>query len=222
MNENDSQSILSNTYPYGDVINVKQAASDDDSDPWLVPLSGQLPDRDIVEPLPDAVSIALGNQIYVEKKGLPDAFLNRLIRLAAFQNPEFYKTQAMRLSTFGKPRVIACAEDLPRFIALPRGLLDEVLDLFRSQGIEVTIKDHRFGGESIQVEFHGERRARQTEAAKALASRDDGILCAPTAFGKTAVAAHLIAMRQVNTLVLVHRRHLMDQWRGSDYVPRVR
>ena len=154
-----------------------------------------------------------GNQIYIEKQGLPDVFLDRLIRLAAFQNPEFYKTQAMRLSTFGKPRVIACAEDLPRYIALPRGLLDELLDLFRTQSIEVIIKNHRFGGESIQLDFHGERRARQTEAAKALASHDDGILCAPTAFGKTAVAAQLIAIRKVNTLVLVHRRHLMDQWR---------
>jgi hypothetical protein len=47
----------------------------------------------------------------VEKKNLPDVFLDRLIRLAAFQNPEFYKNQAMRLSTFGKARVIGCAED---------------------------------------------------------------------------------------------------------------
>src|SRR5262249_600116 len=58
-----------------------------------------------------------------------------------------------------------------------------------------------------------ELRPLQKEAAKALAAFDDGILCAPTAFGKTAVAARLIAMRDVNTLVLVHRRQLMDQWR---------
>jgi len=136
-----------------------------------------------------------------------------LIRLAAFQNPEFYKTQAMRLSTFGKPRVIACAEDLARYIALPRGLLQEVLDLFRTQSIAVDVADHRFTGVPLKVDFQGERRSNQTQAAKALASCDDGILCAPTAFGKTAVAAQLIAMRKVNTLVLVHRRHLMDQWR---------
>src|SRR6202035_5451337 len=37
-------------------------------------------------------------------------------------------------------------------------------------------------------------------------------LCAPTAFGKTAIAAWLIAQRKVNTLVLVHRRQLLDQW----------
>ena len=215
LDQNEIHAILRKTYPFGDVINVKYSASQygDDSDPWILPPSGQLPVKDITEPLPNVVSIALGNQIYVEKKGLPDVFIDRLIRLAAFQNPEFYKTQAMRLSTFGKPRVIACAEDLPRYVALPRGLQHEVLDLFRSQNIKVNVTDHRFGGESIQADFSGERRARQTEAAKALASHDNGILCAPTAFGKTAVAAQLITMRKVNTLVLVHRRHLMDQWR---------
>jgi len=73
--------------------------------------------------------------VYVEKKGLPSAFLDRLIRLAAFQNPEFYSAQAMRFSTFAKPRVIACAEDLDHYIALPRGLLQELLELFESHGV---------------------------------------------------------------------------------------
>ena len=209
------QALLRKMYPVGDVINIKHSASDYDeaSDPWILPPSGRLPARDITEPLPHSVSITRGNLIYIEKKDLPDVFLDRLIRLAAFQNPEFYKNQAMRLSTFGKPRVIGCAEDLPHHIALPRGLLQEALDLFRTQSIAVDVTDHRFSGVPVQVDFHGDRRAGQTEAAKALASCDDGILSAPTAFGKTAIAAQLIAMRKVNTLVLVHRRHLMDQWR---------
>jgi superfamily II DNA or RNA helicase len=41
---------------------------------------------------------------------------------------------------------------------------------------------------------------------------DTGILCAPTAFGKTVTAAALIARRGVNTLVLVHRTELLKQW----------
>src|SRR5258707_4783099 len=151
--------------------------------------------------------------VYVEKKGLPAAFLDRLIRLAAFQNPEFYSAQAMRFSTFAKPRIIACAEDLDHHIVLPRGLLQELLELFESHGIVAEVSDHRFGGIPIEVAFHAELRPGQKEAVKVLARFDDGILCAPTAFGKTAVAARLIATRKVNTLVLVHRRHLMDQWR---------
>jgi superfamily II DNA or RNA helicase len=211
----EAQALLRNVYPARDVINIKHSDSDFDetTDPWTLPPSGQLAAKVITEPLPSSQTINLGNLIYIEKRDLPDAFLDRLVRLAAFQNPEFYRTQAMRLSTFGKPRVIGCAEDLPRHIALPRGLLQEALDLFQNHSIAVDVTDHRFRGVPIQVDFHGDRRVSQTEAAKALARYDDGILCAPTAFGKTAVAAQVIAMRKVNTLVLVHRRHLMDQWR---------
>jgi hypothetical protein len=127
----EAQALLRKVYPAGDVINIKHSASDYDeaSDPWILPPSGRLAMKVITEPLPRRVSINLGNLIYIEKKDLPDAFLDRLIRLAAFQNPEFYRAQAMRLSTFGKPRVVGCAEDVLHHIALPRGLLKEVLEV---------------------------------------------------------------------------------------------
>jgi superfamily II DNA or RNA helicase len=91
--------------------------------------------------------------------------------------------------------------------------LKDILDLFDSHGITVKVTDHRFNGVPIEVNFQGDSRRGQVEAAKALAAYDEGILCAPTAFGKTASAAQLVAMRKTNTLVLVHRRQLMDQWR---------
>jgi len=215
LTQDEVQALVRKVYPTGDVINVRYGETDYDgaSDPWLLPPSGRIADTAITEPLPPNISINLGNLIYVEKKDLPNVFLDRLTRLAAFQNPEFYRAQAMRLSTFDKPRVIACAEDLPHHIAVPRGLLKEVLDLFESHRIAVRVADHRFGGIPLDVDFHGDGRADQIAAANALAADDEGILCAPTAFGKTAIAAQLIALRKVNTLVLVHRRQLMDQWR---------
>ena len=60
--------------------------------------------------------------------------------------------------------------------------------------------------------FQGELRVEQEAAAKTMLSHDTGVLAATTAFGKTVVAAWLIAQRGVNTLVLVHRRQLLDQW----------
>ncbi|HEU5238909.1 MAG TPA: hypothetical protein VFU37_17395, partial [Pyrinomonadaceae bacterium] len=93
----DTQSLLRKVYPTGDVVNVRHSSSDYDelSDPWILPPSGRLALDTIKARLPQRVSIKLANLIYIEKTGLPDAFLDRLLRLAAFQNPEFYKTQAM-------------------------------------------------------------------------------------------------------------------------------
>jgi hypothetical protein len=114
--------------------------------------------------------------------------LNRLLRLAAFQNPEFYKAQMMRLSTFTKPRVIACGRDFPQHVALPRGCLSEVIALLEAHGIRPSLRDERFAGTAIDVEFRGELRPLQVEAVSTIIQHDEGILCAPTAFGKTAVA----------------------------------
>ena len=89
------------------------------------------------------MEVVLGNQIYIAKEALPPGLRNRLLRLAAFQNPEFYKAQAMRLSTYDKPRIIACAEDHPHHIGLPRGCLDEVREVLSDLGIEAVIRDER-------------------------------------------------------------------------------
>ena len=143
---------------------------------------------------------------------MPPALRNRLIRLAAFQNPEFYKAQAMRLSTFDKPRIIACAEDYPQHIGLPRGCLDDLLQTLSALNIKPVVHDQRNSGEPLNVTFQGELRPEQTVAAQAMLAQDMGVLAATTAFGKTVVAAWLIAQRGVNTLVLVHRRQLQQQW----------
>jgi superfamily II DNA or RNA helicase len=132
--------------------------------------------------------------------------------LAAFQNPEFYAAQAMRLPTFGKPRVISCAELFPSHVALPRGSLDGVLYLLNEHSIRPDIQDERQSGTPLDADFLGQLTEEQEKAATALLQHDCGVLAAATAFGKTVVANRVLAARGRNTLILVHRRQLMDQW----------
>jgi superfamily II DNA or RNA helicase len=198
----------------GDLIGVRISVidDDDDQDPWTLPPSRKRLERPIEGPLPERVQVVRANLVYVEKKDLPPAMLNRLLRLAAFQNPEFYKNQAMRLPTYDKPRVIACGQDFAQHIALPRGCLTEATALLKAHKIKPEIQDERIEGTRIEAEFQGRLRPLQEEAVSNISGHDEGMLCAPTAFGKTAVAAWLIAKRKVNTLVLVHRQQLLDQW----------
>ncbi len=199
----------------GGIVGLRLANTDEDSgdDPWTRPPSRTKKEPPIAGPLPSEVRVVRGDLTYIEKKELPSAMLNRLLRLAAFQNPEFFRAQAMRLSTFGKPRVIRGGEELERHIGLPRGCHLEAVELLTAHGIRSELQDERVGGKVLVVSFRGELRPEQAAAAEALLSHDDGILAATTAFGKTVVAASCIARRGVNTLVLVHRRQLLDQWR---------
>lgn len=156
--------------------------------------------------------MVLANEIYVAKEALPPALRNRLLRLGSFQNPEFYRAQAMRLPVYDKPRIISCAEDHPSHISLPRGCLEDVQRLCADLKISVTVRDERYAGVPLEAEFRGELRPEQLVAARAMLASDTGILSATTAFGKTVVAAWLIAQRHTNTLVLVHRQQLLEQW----------
>ena len=162
--------------------------------------------------MPAILELVYANQIHIAKEGLHPGLRNRLLRIAAFQNPEFYKAQAMRLSTYGKPRVVACAEYPPQHIGMPRGCLDDIRQELTSLGVRVVVRDERGAGCPLDVRFPGELRSEQVAAAEAMASYDTGVRAATTAFGKTVIAAWLIARRRVNTLVLVHRRQLLDQW----------
>jgi superfamily II DNA or RNA helicase/very-short-patch-repair endonuclease len=197
----------------GRIVGVRYAVTETDDDaPWTAPPSRRRPEPPIAGPLPDQLTMVWGDQIYIAKEGLPPGLRNRLIRLAAFQNPEFYRAQSMRLPTYDKPRIIACAEDHPQHLGLPRGCLEEVQELLQRLGIKPVLRDERFGGNLLSVVFRGELRPEQQTAAAAMLAHDTGVLSATTAFGKTVVAAWLIAQRKVNTLVLVHRQQLLEQW----------
>lgn len=190
-------------------LDVTFMTEEDQQEPWKrqPPARQRLPG-----PMPASLTVTLANLLYFDKAQLPQALANRLIRLAAFQNPEFYKAQAMRLPVWDVPRVIGCAENFPNHIALPRGCLDAVRELLRENGICCELRDERFGGNALDVSFAGTLRPDQEEAVATMLHHDTGILCAPTAFGKTVTAAALIARRGVNTLVLVRRTELLKQW----------
>ncbi len=207
------EAIVQDAESRGRVVGVRFALSpDDESEPWNSPPSRQYREPPINDPLPKEIELVLGDGIYLPKDTLPPALRNRLLRLAAFQNPEFYRAQAMRLPTYEKPRIIACGEDLPAHIGLPRGCMEEVLALLVSLKIHPLILDQRVVGTPLDLHFTGTLRPEQETAATAMLAHDTGVLAATTAFGKTVLAAHLIAARRVNTLILVHRQQLLEQW----------
>ena len=190
-------------------LDVSFIDDEDLKEPWKCPVAIS---NKLVGPMPEALTVRLANLIYFEKAKLPTSLANRLIRLAAFQNPAFYSAQAMRRSTWKIPRVIGCAQNYPDHIALPRGCLEAAQELLKDNGIRCDLIDERFAGDPIDVSFSGNLRSDQESAVAAMLMFEAGVFCAPTAFGKTVTAAAMIARRGVNTLVLVHRTDLLRQW----------
>ncbi len=204
----DIERLVMEAEAKGRVVGVRLDVSEEENPtPWR-----PLPLPSNIENLPKKLTLVVGNEIFIEKEKLPPMLLNRLIRLAAFQNPEFYKAQAMRLPVYDKARIIGCARDYSHQVGLPRGCLDEIIALMRNLKIKTTLQDELFDGQPIDVQFCGELRPEQQSAVDAMMKSETGVLAATTAFGKTVIAAWLIAKRQVNTLIIVHTKQLQDQW----------
>ena len=196
----------------GRVMGIRLSLDEEDDEPWTAPPSHRRTPPPIAGPLPARIDAVLADQLYVPRAGLPPSLVNRLVRLAAFQNPEFYRAQAMRRSTFGISRVVACAELLSHHIALPRGCIEAMGRLLGELDIELEVRDERNPGRPLDTAFLGELTSGQQRASEGLLAHETGVLAAATGFGKTVVAASMIAARGANTLILVHRRQLMDQW----------
>lgn len=177
--------------------------------PWVRPAK---PDVKLSGIMPKAIKATIAAQLFIEKAGLPQSLMNRLIRIAAFQNPDFYKLQATLRSTWNTPRIISRAENHEKFVSLPRGCLSDVEALLAVNKIELRLSDARSTGKPMNATFQGVLRQDQQEALDAVVKHDFGMLIAPTAFGKTVTAAAIIAKRKVSTLVIVHRADLMRQW----------
>ena len=181
-----------------------------ESKPWETPAPQKITHNDF----PAVPVIIRSNMLYISLQGFSAKVVNHLKRIASFKNPEFYARQGMRLSTYNIPRIISCADMDEDYIALPRGCEDAVIALWESNQVAYRIEDKTNHGENITVKFKGELREKQKAAINSLTARNNGILNATTAFGKTVTAIGLIAERKVNTLILVHTKALLDQWKS--------
>ena len=200
----------------GHELGVLKADEEEMQEPWQTPSPVSLQKSDF----PRRIDIVKANMLFIPKSDISQRALNRLKRLASFKNPMFYKQQAMRLSTYGHPPIISCADETTDYLCLPRGCEVDLFAELEQYGVSAHLIDKTNCGRRIEVSFKGHLRDEQPFALEQLLQHDTGILSGTTAFGKTVVAIKLIAERRVNTLILVNRVSLLKQWRKrlSDFL----
>ena len=177
--------------------------------PWETPHMNAAQSEDY----PKQIVLTRANMLYVPLASLSAKCVNVFKRIAAFRNPEFYEKQGMRLSTYNIPRIISCSEMTDDYLALPRGCEDAVCGILTQHGVKVVISDKTNHGHNINVTFRGSLREEQQNAMESFAGHNIGTLSATTAFGKTVFAIGMLARRKVNTLILVHNKALLEQWK---------
>lgn len=164
---------------------------------------------------PSSLPVTQADMLYIPEKSLSPAAQMEVRRLATFANPEFFRAQSMHQSVFGKPRYIDLSELRDGCVAIPRGCKAQLERLLQEAGASAHYSDKRVSGNPIGMAFKGMLRPEQQIAAEQMLGHEDGIMSAPTGFGKTIIGAYLIAAIGLPTLVIVPKTALIAQWKSQ-------
>ncbi|MFJ1936632.1 TOTE conflict system archaeo-eukaryotic primase domain-containing protein [Kitasatospora sp. NPDC088160] len=163
---------------------------------------------------PSRVEARLSAMLAIATAELSPQLLAALKHTAAFHDPEFYRKQNQRFSTFNTPRFVCCFDATdPEWLKIPRGLADEAAQLIAAAGGTLEIVSELPDPPPITARFIGELTAVQQQAVSAMADHRAGTLVAPPGSGKTVMACALIAQQSTPTAVIVNRSELLAQWK---------
>lgn len=164
---------------------------------------------------PSNLLVTQADMLYIPEKSLSPAAQMEIRRLATFANPEFFRAQSMHQSVFGKPRLIDLSELRDGRVAIPRGCKAQLEQLIQEAHVTAHYSDERSTGNPIEMAFKGTLHPEQQIAADQMLEYEDGIMSAPTGFGKTVIGAYLIAAIGLPTLVIVPKTALITQWKSQ-------
>lgn len=164
---------------------------------------------------PSSLPVTQADMLYIPEKSLSPAAQMEIRGLATFANPEFFRAQSMHQSVFGKPRFIDLSELRDGYVAIPRGCKVQLERLLQEAGVSAHYSDKRKSSHPIAMAFKGTLRPEQQIVAEQMLSYEDGIMSAPTGFGKTVIGAYHIAAIGLPTLVIVPKTALIAQWKSQ-------
>jgi superfamily II DNA or RNA helicase len=157
-------------------------------------------------------SFVLKDSIYIPTKNLSTPLINELKNLAIFPNPQIKILQNLRKPIYNIPTKIFAFELKENILKLPRGLMRDLITTLNNVKIKYQIKDERFEKKEEFPTLKFNLRDEQKTSIEVIKKKDFSIFVAPPGFGKTLIASQMISFRGVNTLVIVNKNILLDQW----------
>ena len=158
------------------------------------------------------VKIVFHDGIYISTLNLSKSLLNLLKSYACFDNPQVKLLMSLRKPLYNIPKIIKSFEEEEGFLKLPRGVWQKVKVLFESNHVAFSIEDRRLYLQKHFPTVVFTLREEQKEAIENILHYSSCICVAPPGFGKTLIGAKMVELHQCNTLVVVNKNMLLNQW----------
>jgi superfamily II DNA or RNA helicase len=161
---------------------------------------------------PYELELSLYDYIYIPLQNLSKDLISSLKLFATFPNPQIKILQNLRKPLYNTPRVLKGYDIDEYFLKMPRGLFLDIKNYLEKNSVKLKIKDRRLDIQEIFPNTVFQPRKEQKKAIDDILKYDCSICVAPPGFGKTFIASSVIVKRSVNSLILVHKNMLLDQW----------
>ncbi|MFA7083337.1 MAG: DEAD/DEAH box helicase family protein [Arcobacteraceae bacterium] len=158
------------------------------------------------------IKIFLYDGVFIHTQNLSKSLLNKLKGFASFENPQIKLLTSLRKPLYNTPKIIKSFEEEGEFLKLPRGVWEKVKELFESNKVSYVLDDRRVSTPNYFPKVVFTLRQEQEDAIERIKAFENAICVAPPGFGKTLIGAKMIEVRQANTLVVVNKNMLLNQW----------
>ena len=158
------------------------------------------------------LEIVIKGEIYLKKAELNDKLTAFLRDNLNFLNSDYFVRKSMGKSAYDIEKYFKLIKESEDGIIIPRGFASTLIQFCKSADINVKIIDQRHKCEEVTVESKITLRHYQEDAIIEAEKKNFGVIFSPPSSGKTFIGVELIAQKKQPTLILVHRKQLLDQW----------
>lgn len=160
----------------------------------------------------DTLSVCVRNQIVLGRSQIEQELINFLKEELNFLNTEYLTKRKLGKSTYKVQRYFNLIEESGDTILLPRGFLDRLVIFLNEHNISHSVCREHASLDKILFKSSIELTPAQTMVLNSAMAHDEGVIVAPSGSGKTIIGLELVARRKLPTLILVHRKQILDQW----------
>ncbi|MEJ5102404.1 TOTE conflict system archaeo-eukaryotic primase domain-containing protein [Chryseobacterium sp. MYb328] len=160
----------------------------------------------------ESLIITLDSELKITRTGLTTLLINFIKEELNFANSEFFIKKKSGKNTFGTERYFNLIEETENEIIVPKGFVGKFIRFCRESKTDFKFIDKRLQKPPINFVFTTQLRSYQQKVISDISKKDFGVLVSPPASGKTVIALKIIAEKKQPTLIIVHRKQLLEQW----------